>query len=217
MKITEEFKLDLDLAFSESTLNYIDIYYSNVEVLLDCLSMNSNHEFPDDDRHKFIFKDFGRIAISYRIGAWDDTNAEVLKIESNELKSKLECLKPESMSAGEFINLNEQTFSDWSDKISLNLINSKNWRKMNTIDLFAEQLGYDKITIDVRIWFEDFKVFDYSGQELTKKEFIKNGDRAWDQLYKTGIHSENHKTKILENKKTNPLSNFWSKLKSIWL
>ncbi len=69
---------------------------------------------------------------------------------------------------------------------------------MNTIDLFAEQYGKDTVTINIRIWFSNFQIFDFLGKELTKTEFVENAERAWKQLYKTGISSDNHKTKILE-------------------
>ena len=66
--------------------------------------------------------------------------------------------------------------------------------EMNTIDLFAEQVGKDEVTIDVRIWFSDFRIFDINDKELTKEEFAENGKRGWNQLYETGIKTKNNKT-----------------------
>lgn len=198
MEITRKDKDKLNLAFNESKINYIGIESEDVEVLMDCISMNSDYKFPDDDRHKFVFSDFGRIAISYKLGEWDDEKAEIVKIQPNELKSKFDGLKLDSMYGWEFINLDNKTFDDWKDKISLDIINKDNWNEMNTIDLFAEQIGKEAVTIDIRIWFKDFQVFDNFGKELTKKEFVENGERGWNQLYKTGISSDNHKTKIFE-------------------
>ena len=98
----------------------------------------------------------------------------------------------------EFINLEEKQFTDWSDKISLDEINNSNWSDMNTIDLFAEQVGKDEITIDIRIWFSDFRVFDFKNTELSKKEFAENAQRGWNQMYETGIETENHKSKKMK-------------------
>ena len=196
MKNTKENKDKLDLAFNESKINYIGIESDVVEILMDCVSMNSDNKFPDDDRHKFMFNDFCRIAISFRLGEWDDNKAEIIKIEPTELKSKFDKLKLDSMYGWEYINLDDKTFNDWKDKISLDVVNKDDWNKMNTIDLFAEQIGKDAVTIDIRIWFKDFQIFDYYGIELTKKEFIENGERGWNQLYKTGISTDNHKTRI---------------------
>jgi len=196
MKNTKENKDKLDLAFNESKINYIGIESGVVEVLMDCVSMNSDNKFPDDDRHRFMFNDFGRIAISFRLGEWDDEKAEIVNIEPSELKSKFANLKLDSMYGWEYINLDDKTFNDWKDKISLDVVNKDDWNKMNTIDLFAEKIGKDAVTIDIRIWFKDFQVFDYFGRELTKKEFIENGERGWNQLYKTGLSTDNHKTRI---------------------
>ena len=198
MRITQKDKEKLDLAFNESKINYVGIKSDTVEILMDCISMNSENKFPEDDRHKFMFSDFGRIAISYRLGEWDNEKAEIIKINETELKSKFDKLKLDSMYGWEYINLGDKTFDDWKEKLSLDLIKKDNWNEMNTIDLFAEQIGKDAVTIDIRIWFTDFQIFDYFGKEITKTEFVANAERGWNQLYKTGISSDNHKTKIIE-------------------
>lgn len=194
MNIEKKQKDGLDLAFNESTINYVGIESDSVEILLSCISMNADKKFPDDNRLKIIFSDYGRIAVSYRKGSWDDENAEIDKIESEELKSKFDGLILDSMYGWEFINLEEKEFTDWSDKISLDKTNNSNWSSMNTIDLFAEQVGKDEITIDIRIWFNDFRVFDLNNREFSKKEFAENAQRGWNQMYQTGITTANHKT-----------------------
>ena len=77
MNIDKKQKDELDLAFNESTINYVGIESDSVEILLSCISMNADKEFPDDNRLKIVFSDYGRIAISYRKGTWDDENAEI--------------------------------------------------------------------------------------------------------------------------------------------
>ena len=198
MNIKKKQKDGLDLAFNESKINYVGIESNSIEVLLDCISMNSNKEFPDDNRLKIVFSDYGSIAVSYRKGNWDNENAEIEKIKPDELKLKFDGLILDSMYGWEFINLEEKQFTDWSDKISLDEINNSNWSDMNTIDLFAEQVGKDEITIDIRIWFNDFRVFDFKNTELSKKEFAENAQRGWNQMYETGIETENHKSKKMK-------------------
>ena len=198
MNIDKKQKDELDLAFNESTINYVGIESDSVEILLSCISMNADKEFPDDNRLKIVFSDYGRIAISYRKGTWDDENAEIEEIKPDELKSKFDGLILDSMYGWAFINLEEKQFTDWSDKISLDKINNSNWSDMNTIDLFAEQVGKDEITIDIRIWFIDFRVFDFKNTELSKKEFAENAQRGWNQMYETGIETENHKSKKMK-------------------
>tara|TARA_B110000208_G_C11536048_1_gene346108 strand:- start:262 stop:651 length:390 start_codon:yes stop_codon:yes gene_type:complete len=129
MKIRKRNKDKLDLAFNESKINHIEVETNLVEILLDCISMNSENEFPKDNRHKFIFKNFGRIVVSYRLGEWNDENAEIVKIENSELKSKFEVLKLNAMYGWEFINVGEKNFNDWKKKLSLDYVNKENWEK----------------------------------------------------------------------------------------
>lgn len=185
------------MGFNESTINYIDIKNDTVEMLLDCISMNAENKFPDDNRLKILFADYGRIAVSYRKGNWDDENAEVVKIQPKDLKSKFYGLKLDSMYGWEFLNLGKKQYKEWSDRKSLNKINDSNWSSMNTIDLFAEQIGKEEIIIDIRIWFKDFQIFDLKNNEITKEDFANNAERGWNQLNKTGITTTDHKTKIL--------------------
>jgi hypothetical protein len=202
MRIEKEHKDRLNLAFNESTINWIDIKANSIEVLLDCISMSSDGNFPEDNRLKFVFSDYGRIAVSYRKGEWDDETAEIITIIPNELKKQFNGLKLDSMYGWEFINLDNDDFDKWKTKISLDQINNSNWEELNTIDLFAEQIANQAVTIDVRIWFSDFKIFNHKNLELTKKEFVENGERGWNQLYKTGIETDNHKTKKIEKGST---------------
>lgn len=170
--ITSEIKDGLNVAFNESKLNYIDITQENIVVIVDYLGMNENNEFPEDSRIKIIFKPYGRIAISYRKGEWDDEQAEVVGLNETNLKDYFADLKLDSMYGWEFINLGKEDFKKWSDKLSLDKQTCSEWDKMNTIDLFGEQYGPDVITIDVRIWFKSFEVFGFDGKKMTTQDFI---------------------------------------------
>lgn len=197
MIFENKYKDGIDLAINESTLNSVRIGSNEVEVGLGCISMNENGEFPDDNRFKFIFHDFGRIALSFRRGLWDDESALIEKIDPSEIASKLNGLILDSMYGWEFIDLKENQFTSWSDKKSLDKVNKQNWSDMHTIDLFAEQDGAEPVTIDLRIWFADIQILDWNNSELSLDEFIQNGQRGWEQLYKTGITTTNNKTSKL--------------------
>lgn len=199
MQISNELREGLDIAFNESTLNYVDISAEYVEVLLDCLCMNENNEFPEDSRVRVFFKSVGRIAVSYRKGEWNDEEAEVLKLDEKELKNAFEGLILDSMYGWEFINLDDTGFNKWSTRLSLDKITATNWNTMNTIDLFAEQVGKDEVTIDLRIWFENLEIVDFNDRPMTVQEFVDSGKRGWDQLYKTGINTRNHQNAIMTN------------------
>ncbi|NVK66547.1 MAG: hypothetical protein HWE22_18285 [Flavobacteriales bacterium] len=199
--IAVEVKDKLDLAFNESTINFVDIGEKSIEVVFDFISMDSNGEFPNDNRHLIAFNNFGRIALSYKMGSWDNENAKILSIEPNTIKQHFNDLNLDSMYGWEFINLGEEEFTKWSDKLSLDLMKREDWKSLNTIDLFGEQIGTPEVTIDIRIWFDEMSIKTVEGKELSLQEFTENAQRGWDQMYKTGISTSNHKTTKLKYEK----------------
>jgi hypothetical protein len=193
MRFSNKIRDGLNVAFNESKINYLDISDESIEVVLDCLCMNENNEFPDDSRIKILFKPYGKIIISIREGGWNNESAEIIKFDRDKLKDYFQNLMLDSMYGWEFINLDESKYKHWADKLSFCIETGLDYSELNTIDLFAEQLGKESITIDLRIWFEDLKIFDWTGNEMTTQQFIDRGQRGWNQLYKTGIHTQDHK------------------------
>lgn len=198
-KIELEVKDKLDLAFNESKINFVAIHEGSLEVVFDFISMNSSGEFPKDDRHIVTFTNFGRIAMSYKMGSWDDENAQLILIEPYAVQQHFDELNLDSMYGWEFINLGLEEFGKWSDKLSLDLTKREDWNSLNTIDLFGEQVGTPEVTIDIRIWFDEMSIKTFEGKELSLQEFTENAQRGWDQMYKTGLTSSNHKTTKLKD------------------
>ena len=196
--IETEVKEQLDLAFNESKINYIAISQDSIEVMFDFISMDSSGDFPNDNRHLITFNNFGRTVLSYKMGCWDDEDAEVISIEPQAVQQHFTDLNLDSMYGWEFINLGEEEFTKWSDKHSLDLTKREDWKRLNTIDLFGEQIGTPEVTIDIRIWFDEMSIKTLEGKELSLKEFTENAQRGWDQMYKTGLSTSNHKTTKLK-------------------
>lgn len=202
--IEGDVKDKLDLAFNESRINFIRITEGSLEVMFDFISMDSSGEFPDDDRHLITFNNFGRITLSYKMGSWDDENAEVISIEPEEVQQHFADLNLDSMYGWEFINLGDEECTKRSNKHSLDLTKREDWKRLNTIDLFGEQIGTPDVTLDIRIWFDEISIKTFEGKELSLQEFTENAQRGWDQLYSTGISTSNHKTTKLRDAQIHP-------------
>ena len=196
MIITEELKSGLDLALNEATLNYIDLNKrdNSVKVVLDCIALELNGEFPSDTRVILDFVPIGRIAVSYRLGEWNDGEATIRKIsDEQELIKSLKDLKLDSMYGWEFINNKKEEFEKWQNKISFDYSTENNLSQFNTIDLFAEQIHEPQTTVDVRIWFKDFKIYSIDKKLISLEEFIERGKKGWERLYNGGILTKDHK------------------------
>ena len=197
-RIETEVKDKLNLAFNESTINNVSINEDVVEVMIDVISMDSNEVFPNDNRHLIRFSNFGRVALSYKMGSWEEENAEIASVEPSAVEGLFTDLILDSMYGWEFINLGIEEFEKWSDKLSLDLTKREDWNSLNTIDLFGEQIVSPEATFDMRIWFDELSVTTFEGKELSLQEFTENAQRGWEQLYKTGLSMTNHKTTKLE-------------------
>lgn len=197
-RIEREVKDKLDLAFNESTINNVSINEDVVEVMIDVISMDSNEAFPNDNRHLIRFSNFGRVALSYKMGSWEEENAEIASVEPSAVEGLFTDLILDSMYGWEFINLGIEEFEKWSDKLSLDLTKREDWNSLNTIDLFGEQIVSPEVTFDMRIWFDELSVTTFEGKELSLQEFTENAQRGWEQIYKTGLSMTNHRTTKLE-------------------
>ena len=79
-------------------------------------------------------------------------------------------------------------FAAWSDRLSLD------WRSEpggleHTLDLFQE--GYDR-HLDLRIWFDELRVFTPEHEEIALQDFMVGGVRWWDGLYANDPRTAGH-------------------------
>ena len=72
----------------------------------------------------------------------------------------------------------EKGFDLWADRISVD----QRWEPdgmTHTLDLFQEGSGH----LDLRIWFDDLRISDPQGNEISFAEFTAGGRRWWDALH----------------------------------
>ena len=89
----------------------------------------------------------------------------------------------------EFVDRPEaDKFATWSDRLSLD------WRSgpdgmSHTLDVFQE--GYDR-HLDLRIWFDELRVFTPEHEEIALDDFAAGGVRWWDGLYANDPRTAGH-------------------------
>jgi hypothetical protein len=146
---------------------------------------------PADPRVKLILSPVGRLAASLRHGKWDDIEAPVEPLELSRLPDAIAAFNQQPIYGWEFIDAPEKSaFKPWSKRLSLD------WRpdavdgQTHTLDLFQEW-GAER-HIDVRVWFDDLRVFDASLSEIPLGDFIAGGGRWWDAMHAGDKRTEGH-------------------------
>ena len=129
---------------------------------------------PDDSRIQAMFYPVGRVAASYRLGLWDDTEAEIVPFEIASLLELVESFK-EPIYGWDFFDC-DGDFEQWKDRLSLDLRLSEEGRS-TSITLFQE--GID-CHLDLRIWFDALELRDASGNSLEIEDIVAGGKRWWE-------------------------------------
>jgi hypothetical protein len=177
---TEDIIDGINLALNEATILGIEFQKEKeiVTVTFSPVALDDNGEIPTDNRVKFVFKPVGKFIASYRLGRWDDKSAQVVKFDPEQIFEKVEEFKHLSIYGWEFINCKNE--NAWFDKLSFDFNSEKSQGRRNTIDLFQD--GGNK-HIDIKIWFDDFEIFNAKHEKIELQTFIVNGKRGWDGIY----------------------------------
>ena len=197
--ITQDIKDGLNYALNEASIIGLDFdeERKNVYVTFYPIAIQHDGKIPNDNRFLIAFRNVGRLASSLTL----DKDSPAIKFDPNQLADKMSEYKNEQLYGWEFIDNGETIFNDWKDNKSFDLVINNNFDKQHTIDLFQED-KYSKKTIDVRIWFENFEIFDSNLKPFDVQTFIDNGKRGWDKLYESGWKTTeaelNEKLKISE-------------------
>ena len=182
MQIDEELRHRIGLALNEATL--LGVEFDEAKNLVACsfavIAMKKDGNVPEDNRLLFIFKPVGRFVASFRNGHWDDQNASAEKFEPKKILEVIQRFQGQPIYGWDFINCGDQYFDTWKDRFSFDYFLAKNIGLSNTIDLFQE--SGDK-HIDLRIWFDDFKILSPKYEPVALEEFLENGKRGWDAIY----------------------------------
>jgi hypothetical protein len=63
------------------------------------------------------------------------------------------------------------------------------FEKQHTIDLFQnDKFSYK--AIDIRIWFDEFEIYNSRIKPISIETFISNGKRGWTKLYEEGWETQ---------------------------
>ena len=183
MQIDEELRHRIGLALNEATL--LGVEFDKEKNLVICsfalVAMDEFGNVPEDNRLLIIFKSVGRFVASYRNGHWDDKNAIVEKFEPKDILEVIKRFNGQSIYGWDFVNCGDYDFDTWKDRLSFDYVTDDSYVFTNTIDLFQE--GYEK-HIDLRIWFDDFDIFTPQNEPVELEEFLENGKRGWEAIYK---------------------------------
>jgi len=178
MDLSEEQRHDLDVALNEATLIGAEISTENRAAWLTrVLTLPPDDgPSPDDNRVQVLLGPVGRLAASLRGGRWDDASAPVEEFAVQRLLEIVMSFEGLAIYGWEFFDRPEaDNFSAWRDRLSLD------WRSApaglsHTLDLFQE--GFDR-HLDLRIWFDELRVFTPEHEELALDEFAAGGVRWW--------------------------------------
>lgn len=182
MQISEELKGRIGIALNEAVL--LGVEFDKQRSLVACsfalVAMDKNGNVPEDNRLLFIFKPVGRFVASLRNGPWDDKNADVEKFEPEGILDVIKSFQGLSIYGWDFVNCGSKDFDTWKDRLSFDYSTGENIGLDNTIDLFQEGVNRH---VDLRIWFDDFKILTPKHELVDLEDFLENGKRGWDAIY----------------------------------
>jgi hypothetical protein len=145
---------------------------------------------PGDPRVQLILHPLGRIAASLRQGAWDDDHAPVVPLGLEKLHAAVAGFGQQPIYGWEFLDVpEEKSFARWRDRLSLD------WRGRggglaHTLDLFQES-GTDR-HLDLRLWFDELRIFGADRTEIAFDDFTAGGVRWWDAMYAGDERTQGH-------------------------
>lgn len=182
MQINKELRDRIGIALNEAVL--LGVEFDKKRNLVACsfalVAMDKDGKVPEDNRLLFIFKPVGRFVASLRNGSWDDKNADVEKFEPENILDIIKSFQGLSIYGWDFVNCGDKDFDTWKERLSFDYSTGDNVGLENTIDLFQEGANRH---IDLRIWFDDFKILTPKHEPFDLEDFLENGKRGWDAIY----------------------------------
>ena len=185
MEFTAEQLRAFGVALNEASVIAVDVRpeLRAVAVTLGVLALpEDDGPEPADPRRVLLLESVGRIAASLRDGRWDDADAPVETFALEGLRDAVTGFEQQTIHGWSFLDVPaDETFDRWSDRLSLD------WRAepdglSHTLDLFQESAAGPARHLELRIWFDELRVFEPDGHELAFDEFTAAGVRWWDAL-----------------------------------
>ncbi len=205
MVIDEELRHRIGLALNEATLHDIQLDKKNsiVTCVFSLITLDKYGKLPDENRFQFVFKPVGRFIASYKKKNDVDKQVELVAFEPEGISDVIQSFEEQQLYGWDFVNVEEEFFDKWKDELSFDHSVSAEVGMANTIYLFKEGWKRD---IVIRIWFDDFEIFNSKNEQVQLEEFLENGKRGWNAIY-AGNWNNADKLSIRRRVK-----NFWLKL-----
>lgn len=123
-----------------------------------------------------------RIAVSLRLGPWNDLLAKVVPITLDDLSAVVQTFGTQPVYGDRFVDVpSAEGFGRWSDRLSLD-----HWLLQDlgthTLALFQES-SLPERHLDMQVWFEDLAIFDAEGKGIPLDTFIDVREKWWDALF----------------------------------
>ena len=182
MSLTKQQIKQLNTIFNVATLLGAE-YAENKSIIgitLLPIILDTNGKIPADPRISVIFLNVSRVIASLRRGAWNDQEAEIKKFNISDLLKVVQSFGGGAIYGSNFIDNNKDNFNWWSKNPSFDLINENMKESKHTMDLFQEE-GRNR-HLDVKIWFDDLKIFNANKREVAIEDLFEAGKRAWDGI-----------------------------------
>jgi hypothetical protein len=179
---TTEIKQGINIALNEAQILGIEFDKDKeiVAVTFAPIAIDQDGKVPTDNRVQFVFNPVGRFVASYKTGRWDDDNAKILKFEPQDIFNKVQEFNHSPIYGWKFIDVDDKEFNKWKNKLSFDYTSNQHNGLRHTINLFQD--GNSK-TINIKIWFDNFEIFDSNYNKINLETFIENGKRGWDAVY----------------------------------
>jgi len=180
---------DLGMALNEAGLLFVKCEKDLRRILVgvNVLSLPEHGPESDDRRRLLELRRVSRIVCSYRGGHWDDEDAPILGLATEQLSEVIVDFGQDPIYGWEFVDVGDEHFGRWAGRLSLD----ETWAEggSHTIDLFQD--AADRI-LDIRIWFEDLEVRTSGGDRIPLGSFARGGRRWWDARYAGDERAADH-------------------------
>lgn len=180
--LTGEEKEGLGIAFNEATVHgaELDAESRMAAITLSVLTLPEHGDPPDDPRVQVLLSNVGRAAASLRLGNWNDAAARVVRFPPEELLRVVQEFGGCAIYGEEFFDLHEAELAKWNGRFSFDVSWSETGGRRHSFRLFQE--GYER-HLDVLIWFDELRLRDPAGNELSISDVIAGGRRWWKAFY----------------------------------
>lgn len=178
--LSTEYVEGLNTAFNEARLLgfEIDTEGKLVVFTLAVVCVNAEGIVPEDTRVQVVLHSVSRITAVLRNGNIEDPKSEIVQFSHDKILDVVQSFGGLSIYGWNFFDIDDKASNRWKDGISfcheMNPLTST-----HTLDLFQD--GTDRF-LDMRIWFDDIQFFTPEHKEISIKNFVAAGIRAWEAI-----------------------------------